>query len=122
MRNLGRDADLLVQSWGRAAGSAVLLRDQDLIVDPPRALGSLLSQLGLPANEIVVERMLTMRPRTPSAAGRHIRRAPPRPSRSGAGKPTSIASLQAVCDEAFGKALEAFGYHEDLDRAKAASS
>jgi len=31
-------------------------------------------------------------------------------------------SLQAVCEEAFGGALEVFGYHEDLPQAAAATS
>lgn len=122
VRSLGRDADLLVQSWRRAAGSAVLLRYEDLIIDPPRALGSLLSQLGLPANEIVVERMLHDAAENATSRGQsHPTSTTPAKS-IGRWQTDLDRSLQAVCDEAFGEALEAFGYHEDLDRAKAASS
>lgn len=123
VRNLGRDADLLVQSWRRAAGSAILLRYEDLIIDPPKALGSLLSQLGLPANEIVVERMLSEASENAASRGQSPHPTSTTPAKSIGRWQTDLEpSLQAVCEEAFGEALEVFGYHKDLDWAKAASS
>ena len=62
------------------------------------------------------------RPRTPPAAGSPIRRATTPAKSIGRWQTDLEPSLQAVCEEAFGEALEVFGYHEDLDRAKAASS
>jgi hypothetical protein len=122
VRNLGRDTDLLVQSWNRVADSAHLLRYEDLIVDPPATLGSLLSGLGLESNEILVERMLTDAAENATSRG-HSHPTSSTPAKSIARWRTDLEpSLQAACEEAFGRALEVFGYDEDLPQAAAASS
>ena len=122
MLRLKTDVDVLLESWKRSADSAYLLRYEDLILEPTSTVGDLMSHLGIAGNEIVVQRMLDEAAQNAADRGRsHLTSSDPAAS-IGRWQQELDADAQAACEEAFGEALETFGYAEGLNKARAASS
>jgi sulfotransferase family protein len=118
---LKSDIDVLVKSWKRYSESASLLRYEDLILEPTAALGGLMSHLGIAGNEILVRRMLDEAAQNAADRGRDHSTSKDPSASIGRWKHDLDADLLSACEQAFGEALETFGYHEGLSEARATS-
>jgi hypothetical protein len=106
-----RDAvGILLSDWQRRSRGSILVRYEDLVLNPRGELPKLLDYLGLRTNVSLIEAMLNnaTEHRTDKQeehiTSDHVGRSVGRWRRD---LPRSVIS---ACDEAFGEALEAFGY------------
>ena len=107
---LAPSVENLLDEWRGRSGRAVLVRYEDVIVNPARTLREVLEQVGLDSSEDRVADMLS-RAAEP-IPGMEVHRT------SGGGQEASIGRwqrdleprLQEVCSEAFAAALAGFGY------------
>jgi hypothetical protein len=100
----------LVRAWGRRSERAHLVRYEDLVVRPAETLAALLRYAGVDDSPAQVEAMLAASAtEMPELARHRTRRADESVGRWRADLPEE---LQRACGQAFGAALEAFGYAE----------
>jgi hypothetical protein len=100
----------LVEAWELRGGDAVLVRYEDLVLEPERALGSLLESLGIESDPETVRETLDR-----AGAGRRERQADhmtaPDPAASvGRWREELSPSLQQTANDVLAGALRAFGY------------
>jgi hypothetical protein len=106
---LGGWASSLARAWERRRDRAHLVRYEELVLDPERALTSLLEHVGIDSGPATVRDMvdrlgddmpeLREHPTSDSAQ-----------SSVGRWRTDLDAELSAACERAFGPALELFGY------------
>ena len=106
---LGTSVLMLLDAWRRRCGRAILVRYEDLILEPRETLGMLLERLGLDASPARVESVLEQASRRTPEMSAHQTTAGPRQS-IGRWRRDLDPDLQRACEEAFGPALEEFGY------------
>jgi hypothetical protein len=101
----------LLQSWEQRSDRAYLLRYEDVIMRPKETLGSVLEYLNLNPTTSIVEDMIRAASEETLDMRKHRTSSDIRSS-VGRWRHDLNASLQAVCQEAFGDILEKFGYEE----------
>jgi hypothetical protein len=105
---LASRAQMLVEIWNEISGVAYLLRYEDLVVEPEDTLRSLLSYLDLDRGDEVLQSMLAV-PSDHERSYTHGTSASATDS-IGRWRKELEPSLRDACEEAFGQALETFGY------------
>ncbi|MDX1578835.1 MAG: sulfotransferase [Gemmatimonadota bacterium] len=108
--NLRVGARRLLESWREREDRALLVRYEDLVLEPERTLGTLCSGLGLDAAP--ARQVLERAAGESGALDRHRTSRDPRAS-IGRWREELDPVLAAVCRAAFREALEAFGYELD---------
>ena len=99
----------LRDEWHARAGSATLVRYEDLILDPETTLRGLLDHAGLDASAELVAEMLTRASEPVPGMTVHMTADGQRAS-IGRWQRELEPQLREMCDEAFGDALAEFGY------------
>ena len=100
-----------MRSYERRTGRSIVVRYEDLVLEPAPTLTRLLGYLGVEAGAPVVERMLEAPAGGLPALADHRTAADPRTS-IGRWRRELDDELLAACEEAFGPALETFGYRD----------
>jgi hypothetical protein len=106
---LGRWAESLARAWERRRDRAHAVRYEDLVLDPEPALTALLRYVGVDSSPETVKGMV-------EELGVEIPELRDHPTSASAGSSigrwrTELApDLQAACEQAFGPALDVFGY------------
>lgn len=104
------EVDDLYESWRALRGEAVLLRYEDLMLQPEEALAQLFGQLGLSADaETVTQVLERARARVPERQAGH-RTTVNEQASMGRWRDDLSPALQEACAEAFAAPLAAFGY------------
>jgi hypothetical protein len=106
---LGDWADALVRAWERRSERAHLLRYEELVTTPRESARDLLAHLGLGAGDGLLDAMVGALDADLPALADHATAADPRAS-IGRWRRDLEPELAEACEEAFGGALEAFGY------------
>ncbi len=107
--SLGSWANQLVQAWDRRRGSAHLVRYEDLVLDPERALGELLAYLGVDSGAQTVSAVReTLAVDLPELRA-HATSEDPGAS-VGRWRTDLAPDLADECERSFKAALEVFGY------------
>jgi hypothetical protein len=99
----------LVEAWERRREAAHLVRYEELVADPERALGELLSYLGVDASAGTVTEVRARLADELPELGDHATSSAPEQS-VGRWRGDLDPELVAECERALGPALEAFGY------------
>ena len=100
----------VLESWRAQRDDALLLRYEDLMRHPRETLRTLLDHVGLESGDDEVAGVLERaRARAPDRQARH-RTTPDEAASIGRWRRDLPPALQEACAEAFGPALEAFGY------------
>jgi hypothetical protein len=99
----------LKRSFEQRSGRSMLVRYEDLVLDPAPALRALLEYVGVDHGEQVVAGMLEAVAEELPALAQHPTAADPRSS-IGRWREELTGELLEACERAFGPALEAFGY------------
>ena len=107
--SLGAWAKGLLEAWKRRRETAHLVRYEDLVADPERALGGLLSYLGVDGSAGTVAEIRARLADELPELGDHATSAGPEQS-VGRWRRDLEPGLVAECERALGPALEAFGY------------
>ena len=107
--SLGGWATGLLEAWERRRGVAHLVRYEDLVLDPERALGALLSYLDVDAAASTIAALQARLAEELPELGEHATSDGPRAS-IGRWQRDLDATLVAECERALGPALEVFGY------------
>jgi hypothetical protein len=109
VQRLGDWAAALVRAWERRRGRAHLVRYEDLVLDPERALAGVLDHVGVDSSAATIQGMLDRLTEDLPELREH-------PTSASAGSSigrwrTELGpELSAACAQAFGPALELFGY------------
>jgi hypothetical protein len=107
---LGNDVGLLTHCWEQRAETGHLMRYEDLITDPHRALAAVFQHLGVDASAATVAGVVERAGRLDeSRRASHVTSADATHS-VGRWRNELSPSLLRACDEAFAPAMEAFGY------------
>lgn len=101
----------LLGSWRQRSNRAFLLRYEDLVLHPSETLRALLSYLELDGSPSVVDAMRSSLTETLPETVAHRTTDAPEAS-IGRWREDLSPELQRVCEETFGRALEAFGYEQ----------
>jgi hypothetical protein len=109
VRSLGAWAARLEHAYARRSDRAIVVRYEDLVLDPGPALRGLLEHVGVESSEPIVGRMVDALASGLAELAEHRTAADPRDS-IGRWQRDLGDELLGACDEAFGPALEAFGY------------
>lgn len=110
VRRLGERVTMrLLGSWSRRKDVAHLVRYEDLVRQPDETIDRILAYLGLDRDASIVEQMRVSLWERSSETERHRTTADPEAS-IGRWERDLTPSIQRVVEEAFGPALEAFGY------------
>jgi LPS sulfotransferase NodH len=111
VREFVRDeVDELLASWAERGEGALLLRYEDLVLDPERALAEVCSHLGVDARPETVARVLADAARLDGRMW-DVHSTSPTPERSiGRWREELTPALRRACEEALGEGLETFGY------------
>lgn len=110
--NVASGAHALLAAWRERSGQAWLVRYEDLVLDPERTLVSLTEHIGLASDAATIDGVIARASGHEGAMERHRTSRDPASS-IGRWREELPEGLVEVCREAFGDALEAFGY--DLD-------
>jgi hypothetical protein len=107
---MGKPADALAQSWRRRSGKAHLVRYEDLVSRPAETIETLLDYVGIDSGEQVVRALLNELAEAGDDAVRHRTTSAGTSESVGRWRAELGPELLARCEQAFGPALEAFGY------------
>jgi len=109
VRSLGAWATRLEEAYARRSDGAIVVRYEDLVLDPGPTLKRLLEHIGVESSDEVVGRMVEALAGELAELAEHRTTADPLAS-IGRWRRDLGEELLGACDEAFGPALEAFGY------------
>ena len=107
--HLAREAQLLLDAWEQRRERTVLVRYEDLILEPVQTLERVLSAVGLDARPSLIERLMRLAFSDTAELAFHRTTRMPRAS-VGRWRTDLDPELCAVCEEAFGDVLDQFGY------------
>ena len=100
---------MLRDTWKSRSVQSHLVRYEDLILSPVTTLSSILEYLGLENTPTIVEKMMETASEDTPALQEHRTTSHPKSS-IGRWRQELEPSMQAICQESFGEALEEFGY------------
>jgi Sulfotransferase family len=100
---------MLRDTWKSRSVQSHLVRYEDLILSPVTTLSSILEYLGLENTPAIVEKMIETASEDTPALQEHRTTSDPKSS-IGRWRQELEPSMQAICQESFGEALEEFGY------------
>ena len=106
----------LLSAWRSRAERSLLVRYEDLVLEPATTTASILSYLDLPADRTAVDTLLA-RAAIPDSQTQSHRTSHDAVASVGRWKVDLSESLQEVCLEELGEALVAFGYEAGDERA-----
>jgi Sulfotransferase family len=109
--SLGRWAEGLQTAYERRAGSAIVIRYEDLVLEPRPTLEAMLDHIGVDSGSGVLDAMVEALGRELGELRGHRTSADPRSS-IGRWREDLGDELGRACEESFGSALEAFGYYD----------
>jgi Sulfotransferase family len=112
IRQLGNWAQSLARAWERRRDRAHVVRYEDLILDPEPAISTMVERLEIDSSTEAIQGMLDQLDEEVLELSEHRTAASPNQS-VGRWRTDLSPELQAACDEAFGPALELFGYERD---------
>ncbi len=107
---MGKPADALARSWQQRAARAHLVRYEDLVSRPAETVEGLLDYVGLDSGQQVVQGMLGELDEAGEEATKHRTTSAAADESIGRWRAELGPELLARCEQAFGPALEAFGY------------
>lgn len=110
VRQLAGSVTSLLAAWQARSDRSHLVRYEDLVLRPSETLRKLFLYLGLDAKPSTVDGVLSAAAGPDAAMKRH-RTTPDVKASVGRWRSDLDPKLRAVCNGAFGDALEAFGYH-----------
>ena len=110
VHNLGQSVAGLLAEWRSRKARAHLVRYEDLVLDPQGTLGGALAHVRLDDSTDVVAGMVDQASAEIPGMGEHRTAVSARDS-IGRWKDDLPEGLAAACEDAFGTALEEFGYH-----------
>ena len=109
VEQVGRWAQALARAWERRRERAHLVRYEDLVQDPERALGRVLEHVGVDSRADTIRGMLDRLGEELPELREHPTSDSPQAS-IGRWRTDLGPDLRAACEGAFGSALERFGY------------
>ncbi len=109
IRRLRSDVTALLQSWKQRADRAILIRYEDLILQPSKTLTAILEYLNLDSSPSTVHGMIQRASEETPELKAHKTSSNPKTS-IGRWRHDLNPLLQAVCQESFGDILKEFGY------------
>ena len=107
---MGKPADALARSWEQRASKAHLVRYEDLVSRPAETVEGLLDYVGLDSGQQIVQAMLAELDQAGEEATKHRTTSAATDESIGRWRAELGPELLARCEQAFGPALEAFGY------------
>jgi sulfotransferase family protein len=107
---MGKPAAALARSWEQRASRAHLVRYEDLVSRPAETVEGLLDYVGIDGGEQVVRGMLSELDQAGDEAAKHRTTSAGTDESIGRWRAELGPELLARCEQAFGPALEAFGY------------
>lgn len=111
VKSLGRWASQLERSYARRSDRSIVVRYEDLVLEPAATLRTMLDYLEVGSGDEAIERMLAALAGELAELADHRTSQDPRSS-IGRWRLELGEELARACEEAFGPALQAFGYDQ----------
>ncbi len=112
---LGREAQQLLGNWKARADRTLLVRYEDLILQPEDTLQTMLRYVGVDSSRAVVDEILRRALVDTPEMQAHRTSGGPKAS-IGRWRSELDAESKAICEQVFGEPLQAFGYDADPRR------
>ena len=112
-KSLAPSARMLLDAWQERKKSAVLMRYEDLVLEPEATLSSVLKQLDLDNSDATIKDMLDRCARLNKNSRKHHQTSPGPAQSIGRFKNDLGSRERRMCTEAFEASLKGFGYLAD---------